>query len=86
MYELFVAFFFLFLLVLAKVVLDIKELFTVSQYLNHKSKCYDCEQDIISREGEDAAWKAQPTKSFDSEAQGVQMDGNGFIGKTLKYY
>lgn len=60
------------------VVFKVNESF--AEYLNHKSKCFDCEQDIISRCGVNQAWKAQPTKSFDSELS------NGWIAKTMKYY
>jgi hypothetical protein len=60
------------------VVFKVKEAFF--EYLNHKSKCFDCEQDIIKRCGVDQAWSAQPTKSFDSELT------NGWIAKTMKYY
>jgi hypothetical protein len=60
------------------VVFKVKEAF--AEYLNHKSKCFDCEQDIIKRCGVDQAWRAQPTKSFDSEL------ANGWIAKTMKYY
>ncbi len=63
--------------VVIKVMMGIKETF---QYMNHKSKCYDCEKQILATEGPDNVWKAQPTKSFDSEKQ------NGWLAKTIKYY
>lgn len=87
MYVLFVTFFFVFLLILAKVAFDVKEMF-VPEYLNHKSKCFDCEADMIARYGIDGAWLANPTKLFATEQQGVAMDGlrGGFIGKTMRYY
>jgi len=56
------------------------ERFVVPQYLYHKSKSFDAEREIIAMYGEDAAWMANPAKSFDAEAQG------GFLGKTLKFY
>lgn len=60
----------------------------IPEYLKHKSKCFSCESDIKQRYGESSVWRAQPSKSYDSEQQGVNMYGEkgGFIGKTLKYY
>ena len=88
MYYLFVFFVIIFLLTLAKVILDVKEAFYIPEYLNHKTSCFDCEKEAISRYGEDGAWKATPTKLFAAEQQGVAMYGleGGFIGKTMKYY
>ena len=59
------------------------------QALSHKSRCYSCEKDMASRCGDQCAWRAQPAKSYDSEAdlvgrQGVVRDGYG--AKTIKYY
>lgn len=67
----------LFVMVVLKVTLDVKETF---DYMNHKSKCYDCEKQILAMEGPANVWKAQPTKSFDSERQ------DGWLAKTIKYY
>ncbi len=76
------------LLLIFKVSWDIKEKF--STYLDHPSKCFDCEKDIIRRCGEEYAWKAQPAKSFDAEYEAIaQYEGDprgGYLAKTLKYY
>jgi hypothetical protein len=61
----------------------------IPQYMNHPSKCFDCEQDIINRYGVESAWRAQPTKLFSAETEGVAQTGTiagGYLGKTLKYY
>ena len=60
----------------------------IPEYLKHKSKCYDCETDIRQRYGEESVWRAQPSKMFSAEQQGVDMYGEegGFVGKTIKYY
>lgn len=61
----------------------------IPQYMNHKSKCYDCERDIINRLGKDQAWRAQPSKLFSTETAGIAQTGKisgGFLGKTMKYY
>lgn len=59
-------------------------------YLDHPSKCFDCEKDIIRRYGEQYAWKAQPAKSFDAELEAISQSGGdpsaGYLAKTLKYY
>lgn len=88
MYTLFVCFLFVFLAVLAKVIFDVKEAFTVPEYLHHKSRCFDCEADMIGRYGQEGAWMANPSKTFSAEAQGVATGGleGGFIGKSIKYY
>ena len=88
MYVLFVCFVFVFLMVLAKVIFDVKEAFTIPEYLHHKSKSFDAEAEMIARYGPDGAWMANPAKTFSAEAQGVAMNGlaGGFIAKTLKYY
>lgn len=61
------------------------------EYLRYSSKCFSCESDIIRRYGTaDAAWMANPSKTFSTEWDGVaQKNGDisgGFIGKSLKYY
>lgn len=56
------------------------ERFVIPQYLYHKSKSFDAEREMIAMYGEDAAWMANPAKSFDAEAEG------GFLGKTMKFY
>lgn len=66
-----------------------QERFT-QEYMNHKTKCFNCEQDIMARLGEDAVWFAQPAKVFDVETEGIAQAGGdmsgGFLAKTLKYY
>jgi hypothetical protein len=63
---------------------------SVPQYLHHKSKCFDCEADMINRVGTDGAWMANPSKTFSAETDGIaQSSGDlsgGFLGKTMKYY
>ena len=89
MYILILVFALLFLLVLIKVILDIRERF-IPEYLHHKSKCISCENDIISRYGVQSAWRANPTKGFDDEKEAVLQAGGdisgGFLAKTIKYY
>lgn len=66
-----------------------EKFYNVPEYLNHKSSCFSCEKDIINRYGVDAAWLGQPTKSFDSEIDGIYQANDisgGFLGKTMKYY
>ena len=59
-------------------------------FVDHKSKCFDCEKDIAHRCGSNFVWKAQPAKSFDAETEGIAITGGdpsgGFLAKTLKYY
>lgn len=91
MHHLFTLFLFIFIFVTIKVILDVKEYFTQSpEYLNHKTSCFDCEKEMISRNGIDAAWQGQPTKCFDCERSGIlQANGDvagGFIAKTMKHY
>ena len=90
MYELLVLFTVVLILVVIKVKLDIKEMFQVAEYLYHKSSCFDCEKDMINRYGQDAAWMANPSKTFTAESDGIaQANGNisgGFMGKTVKFY
>lgn len=63
---------------------------SVPQYLHHKSKCFDCEADMIERVGADGAWMANPSKTFSAETDGITQAGGelsgGFLGKTMKYY
>lgn len=60
------------------------------QYLSHKGKCFDCEDQMIATHGVDGAWMGQSTKLFSTERDGVQQSGGdisgGFLGKTMKYY
>lgn len=88
MYTLFVCFVFIFVAVVAKVIFDVKEAFTVPEYLHHKSRCFDCESQMIAQHGQEGAWMANPAKTFSAESQGVAMGGleGGFIAKTMKYY
>lgn len=62
----------------------------IPQYLNHKGKCFDCEDQMIATHGLDGAWLGQSTKLFSTEKDGIsQKDGDlsgGFLGKTMKYY
>lgn len=89
MYILISVFALLFLLVLIKVILNIRESF-IPEYLHHKSKCFSCENAIISKYGADSAWRANPTKGFDDEKEAVLQAGGdisgGFLAKTIKYY
>ena len=67
----------------------IEKFVTNPQYLNHKTKSFSAEKDMIERCGPDCAWKSQPAKSFDAEREGVRQAqdiSGGFIGKTMKYY
>lgn len=91
MYVLLVMFSILFVLVLLKVVFNIKEAFdNIPQYMKHKSKCYSCEQEILNTLGPDAVFLAQPTKGFDDEIAGIAQAGGdlsgGYLAKTIKYY
>lgn len=49
-------------------------------YLDHKSKCYSCEQQL----GPELAWMAQPTKGFADERESVAQTGSGWLAKTIK--
>lgn len=66
-----------------------RESFT-AEYLNYKSKSFDSEKQMINMYGEDGAWMANPSRSFDSEYDGVlQANGDisgGFLGKTMRFY
>ena len=71
-------------LLIIKVILEIKEKF-IPEYLNYKSKCIDCENQVRLQYGDDAAWMANPSKTYSAEQQGVDQYGlaGGFIGKTI---
>lgn len=90
MHKLLFLFVVLFIAVIVKVALNIKETFDVPQYLHHKSKCFDCEKEAIARYGHDGAWLANPAKSFDAEVDAVAQNSGaldaGFLAKTIKYY
>lgn len=69
----------------------LKEMFVATpEYLNYKSKCFSCEQEVLATQGEDAVWMANPTKLFAAEKDGVYQAGGdlagGYLGKTMKYY
>jgi hypothetical protein len=53
-------------------------------YLNHKTKCFACEQQIYAQYGPDAVWMAQPTKGFDDEKESIIQTGSGWLAKTIK--
>ena len=75
------------ILLIWRVTLDMREKYTT--HLDHKTKCFDCESDMIARCGAGCAWRAQPAKSFDAEFDLLQRNGDieaGFGAKTLKYY
>jgi hypothetical protein len=58
-------------------------------YMNHKSKCYDCEKQILQTMGPSYVWMAQPAKSFDAEREAViqsKSPEGGYLAKTIKYY
>ncbi len=59
-------------------------------YLDHKSKCFSCENQAIAAYGPDGAWLYNPTKGFDDEREAVVQAGGaisgGFLAKTIKYY
>jgi hypothetical protein len=75
------------ILLIVKVMFEIKEKF-VPEYLHHKTKCVDCENQARIMYGDDGAWTANPSKTYSAEQQGVDQNGlaGGFIGKTIKYY
>ena len=83
-----IVFIFVTVLMILKASLVTYERYTT--YLDHKTKCFDCEKDVISRCGPKYAWMAQPAKSFDAEFEAIQQTGDdpsaGFLAKTLKYY
>lgn len=49
-------------------------------YLNHKTKSFAAERQFYEICGDKCAKLQQPTKSFDSEAQNIDL------GKTMKYF
>lgn len=59
-------------------------------YLGYKSKCFSCETQIRQTYGDDAAWMANPSKTFSAETDGIRQAGGdiagGFLGKSIKYY
>lgn len=84
-----IVFIFIVILLIIKIIFDIKEQFEIPEYLKHKTKCFSCEKQVIQMYGEDAAWFGQPSKSFDSELDGINQKNDiagGFLGKTMKYY
>jgi hypothetical protein len=75
------------ILVIIKVLLEIREHF-IPEYLNHKTKSFDDEKYFINLYGAQSAWRGQPTKSFSAQNEAVLRNGEsgGFIGSTLKFY
>ena len=75
------------ILVIIKVLLEIREHF-VPEYLYHKTKSFDDEKYFINLYGEDSAFRGQPTKSFSAQNEGVLRNGEigGFAGTTMKFY
>lgn len=59
-------------------------------YLYNKSKCFQCEREMINRCGADAAWMANPSKTYTAEVDGIiQNNGDiagGFMGKTVRFF
>lgn len=61
----------------------------VPQYLNHKTKCFQCEKQLLSDVGDDGVWFAQPSKLYDAEQDGIIQANNqsgGYMGKTVMFY
>lgn len=59
------------------------------QYLDHKTKCFSCEKQVLQTHGPKYVWMAQPAKSFDAEREAIIQKGSpegGFLAKTIKYY
>lgn len=57
--------------------------------LNHSTKCFSCERDIIARYGPEWAWLGQDTKSFDSELDMIRQTGDissAFNTHDIRYY
>lgn len=77
----------LLVLILLTFAFDIKETF-LPEYLSHKTKSFDAENEARIMYGDAGAWLGQPSKLYSAESQGVAQYGleGGFIGKTLKYY
>lgn len=75
---------------ICKVLFQIKETFDIPEYMNHKSRCFSCENDIRQRYGENAIWMANPAKTFSAEIDGIRQAGGnvkgGFLAKSIKYY
>jgi len=90
MYVLLIVFLILFVLTGIKVILILKETFAIPEYLRHKSKCFDCENEVIAKYGPQSAWLANPTKGFDDEKDVVLRNNgdisSGYLAKTIKYY
>lgn len=59
-------------------------------YLGYKSKCFSCELQMRQMYGDNAAWMANPSKTFSAESDGIrQANGDiagGFLGKSIRYY
>ncbi len=43
--------------------------------LNNRTSCFSCEQDMVHRNGEDAAWIGESTKCFDCEGDLIGQTG-----------
>lgn len=60
------------------------------QYLNHKTKCFQCEKQLLSDVGDEGVWFAQPSKLYDAEQDGITQANNqvsgGYMGKTVMFY
>lgn len=60
------------------------------QYLNHKTKCFQCEKQMLSEVGDQGVWFAQPSKLYDAEQDGIAQAQNdlsgGYTGKTVMFY
>ncbi len=78
------------ILLICKVLFQIKETFDIPEYMKHKSRCFSCEREAREIYGDDGAWFANPAKSFSAEIDGIRQAGGnikgGFIAKTIKYY
>jgi hypothetical protein len=78
------------ILMICKVLFQIKETFDIPEYLNHKSKCFTCETDMRNRYGDDGAWLANPSKTYSAEIDSIRQAGGniagGFLAKSVKYY
>ena len=59
-------------------------------YLGFKTKCISCENQMRQMYGNDAAWMANPSKTFSAETDGIRQArgdiGGGFLGKSMKYF
>lgn len=74
----------LILLILLSLIINENFFDYTHKYLFHKSKCFDCEKEIINKCGVDNAWRANPAKIFADE-YGMK-DSDGFIAKSMKFY